>query len=253
MSKNKTYIVAIVLVVLFFNVGLVYFGKKSSQEATPHTSTSSSTDTQIKETPETATTPGGVKKPTTLVTGNIAGFYSYANAPYNFSIQYPSYVRPLTSFATFHEIGNNWRLYASQANQGKSVVSFSIHNIDQGPYSTGKQTYPLYFTSEVRVGVSPNIKECYASDAGYINQTITNVTINGVPFKRFSTSEGATMKYVQAESYRTIRNNLCYVIEQIRAGSSYRDEKMTLGKTDEQLMTYYGLGEKVVKTFKFTK
>jgi hypothetical protein len=252
MSKNKNYIVAIILVVLFINVGFVYFGKKDLREAAP-TVTSSSTNTKITEGSGIASSTEGVKKPTTLVTGNIAGFYSYANAQYNFSIQYPSYVRPLTSFATFHEIGNNWRLYASQANQGKSVVSFSIHNIDQGPYSTGKQTYPLYFTSEVRVGVSPNIKECYASDAGYTNQTITNVTINGVPFKRFSTSEGATMKYIQAESYRTIRNNLCYVIEQIRVGSSYRDEKMTLGKTDEQLMTYYGLGEKVVKTFKFTK
>ena len=60
-------------------------------------------------------------------------------------------------------------------------------------------------------------------------------------------------KYVQAESYRTIRNNSCYVIEQIRTGSSYRDEKMTTAKTDNELINYYNLGENIVKTFKFTK
>lgn len=253
MPKNTNYIVAIILIVLFVSLGSVYFGEKHAkeQESALSNNASSSTNTNIQENGGAAT--GEIKKPTVLTTGSIAGFHSYANATYNFSIQYPSYVQPLTSFATFHEIGNNWRLYASQANQGKSVVSFSIHNIDQGPYSTGKQTFPLYFTSEVRVGVSPNVKECYTADAGYTNQKITNVTINGIAFKKFSTSDAAMQKYVQAESYRTIHNNSCYVIEQIRNGSSYRDEKMTIGKTEAELLTYYNLGEKIVKTFKFTK
>ena len=188
-----------------------------------------------------------------LTSGNVSNFYSYANSAYNFSIQYPPSAKPLTSFATFHEIGNNWRLYPSQANQGKAVVSFSLKNIDQGVYSTGKQTYPLYFTAEVRIGVSPNIKECYTPDVAYPNQKITNVTINGVPFKKFSTSDAGMMKYTQAESYRTIRNNQCYVIEQIKSGTTYRDEKMTMGTTDAQLDASYALGERIVKTFKFTK
>ena len=101
--------------------------------------------------------------------------------------------------------------------------------------------------------MSPNVQECYTKDAGYANQVVTNVTINGVPFKKFSTSDAGMQKYVQSESYRTIHNKMCYVIEQIRAGSSYRDEKMTAGKTDAELMSYYNLGEKIVKTFKFTK
>ncbi len=254
MPKNSHYIVAIILIVLIVNMGSVYFGQKHAKEVR---------ESELKNLLASSTPEGAVEgikpttpatKPTTaLTTGNIAGFYSYANVPYTFSIQYPSYVRPLNSFATFHEIGNNWRLYAGPANQGKPVVSFSVYNIDQGPYSTGKQTYPLYYTAEVRVGVSPNVKECYTPDAGYAGQKITNVTINGIAFKKFSTSDGAMQKYVQAESYRTIHNKNCYVIEQIRAGSSYKDEKMSAGKTDAELMTYYNLGEKIVKTFKFTK
>ncbi len=251
MPKNTNYIVAIIIIVLIGCLFLLYSGKKNIPQGEPVTTTPVVTTPQSSSTKPTSS--NGTKPTEVLTTGNIAGFHSYANAPYNFSVQYPSYVQPLTSFATFHEIGNNWRLNAGQANQGKSVVSFSIHNIDQGPYSTGKQSYPLYFTSEVRIGVSPNVTECYTPDAGYKNQTITNVTINGVTFKRFSSSDAAMMKYVQAESYRTIHNNLCYAIEQIRNGSTYRDEKMTTGTTDEQLMTYYNLGEKVIKTFKFTK
>ena len=80
-----------------------------------------------------------------------------------------------------------------------------------------------------------------------------DVTINGVAFKRFSSSNAGMQKYIQSESYRTIHSKACYVIEQIRSGSSYRDEKMTVGKTDSELMSYYTLGEKIVRTFKFTK
>lgn len=255
MPKNTHYIVAVILIVLFVNVGSVYFGQKHAKEARENELKNQlASSTEVTPSPATSTKPTTGTKPTTaLTTGNIAGFYSYVNAAHNFSIQYPSYVRPLTSFATFHEIGNNWRLYAGQANQGKPVVSFSIKNIDQGVYSTGKQTYPLYFTAEVRVGVSPNVKECYTPDASYPNQKITNVTINGVAFKKFSTSDAAMMKYTQSESYRTIHNNSCYVIEQIKSGTTYRDEKMNIAYTDAQLTELYNLGEKVVKTFKFTK
>jgi len=258
MPKNTHYIVAIIMIVLIVNMGSVYFGQKHRKEAQEEllkNEIASSTE----ETVSTSTTSGkeSVAKPTTnLTSGNIAGFHSYANASQGFSIQYPSYARVLPSFATFHEIGNNWRLYAGQANQGKGVVSFSIYNIDQGTYFTGKQTYPLYFSAEVRVGVSPNIKECYTPDTLFPHQKITNVTINGVAFKRFSTTQTAEAKYTQSESYRTIRNNSCYVIEQIQTGTKLRDEKMTIASTDAidvQLSSYYALGEKIVKTFKFTK
>jgi len=252
MKKNTTYIIVVLVAISI--VALVYFGLTRTKPVTievsylpPNSTTTKSTIPGIKPTPTTA-----VKGPA-LTSGNVSNFYSYANTPYNFSIQYPPSAKPLTSFATFHEIGNNWRLYPGQANQGKSVVSFSLKNIDQGIYSTGKQTYPLYFTAEVRIGVSPNIKECYTPDVAYPNQKITNVTINGVPFKKFSTSDAGMMKYTQAESYRTIRNNQCYVIEQIKSGTTYRDEKMSVGTTDAQLDAYYALGERIVKTFKFTK
>lgn len=261
MPKNTHYIVAIIFIVLIVNMGAVYFGQKhareerEAQEALLNLTAGTSTDSAIVDSSKgTSTVPQKTTpKTTTLTSGNVAGFNSYANTTYHFSIQYPSYAKPLTSFSTFHEIGNNWRLYAGQANQGNQVVSFSIHKIDQGTYFTGKQTYPLYFTAEVRVGVSANVQECYTPDTGMTNQKISNVTINGIAFKKFSTLESRSPKYTQSESYRTIHNNTCYVIEQIKSGTTERDEKMNIAYSDTQLTNYYNLGEKIVKTFTFTK
>jgi hypothetical protein len=255
MPKHTHYIVAVLLLVMIVNFGAVYFGQKHAKEDR-ESALLNATSSLSDNTPGSTTTPSQKpigSKPLTSSGGTVAGYYSYTNSPYSFSIQYPSYIQPLFNFATFHEIGNNWRLNAGPANQGKPIVSFSIHNIDQGIYSTGKQTYPLYFTAEVRVGVSTNVKDCYAVDAGYPNQKITNVTINGATFKKFSSSDAGMMKYTQAESYRTIHNNSCYVLEQIKSGTSYRDEKMSLAYTDVQLENYYKIGDKIIKTFKFTK
>ena len=256
MTTNNKYIGITIGALLVIAIILAYM-HHSSTVTTSDTGTTTGT---ITDNGSTGTNPGGTTNPTggtggtvTTTNNSPAGYRSYANGVYNFSIKYPEATQPRTDFATFHEIGNNWRLYPGQANQGKSVASFSIYNIDQGAYTNGKQTYPLYFTAEVRVGVSPNVKECYTLDAGYTNQKVTNVVINGVTFKKFSTSDAAMMKYVQAESYRTVHNNMCYVLEQIKNGSSYRDDTMKINKTDAELAAYYAVGETIIKTFKFTK
>jgi membrane-bound inhibitor of C-type lysozyme len=200
-----------------------------------------------------ATTTQG-KPSTQVATVNSPSFKNgYASSEYGFSMRFPSYVTSQNFFTTFYILASNWRLNASQANQGKAVVSFPIYRIDQGSVSTEKTSYPLNFTAEVRVGVSPNVKECYATDPGYTNQKVTNVTINGISFKRFSFADAAMMKYVQGESYRTIHNNMCYVLEQIKSGSSYKDEKMKTGVSEATLDGYYKVGEQIIKTFKFTR
>lgn len=263
MTTNIKYTIIIALAILIIGLGYFYTRKEPQSntggsatttiELSPTgtgTTTNSTTGTDsTKSTTKTLTTVP--KAVVNLISGNTTGFYSYNSSEYGFTIKFPSYVQMRNSFSTFHEIGNNWRLYAGPANQGKPVASFSVYSIDQGTYPTGKQSYPLYFTSEVRVGVSPNVKECYALDAGFANEKVTNVTINGVAFKKFSTSEAVTTKYTQAESYRTIHNNKCYVLEQIKSGTTYRDSTMTSGTAESTLTGYYNAGETIIKTFKF--
>lgn len=255
MKKNNTYIAIIVLAILVLVVA-VYFDKK--EKSSPSETSTSTTDGVAPENGTTTSTSGSqtTTKPQgggTAVSDNVKGMNTYANSVYNFSIKYPSYVKPQQAFSTFHEISNNWRVYPAVTNQGKGVVAFPIYNVDQGTLATANTSYPLYFIAEVRVGVSQNVRDCYATDPGFTNQKVTNVTINGVVFKKFSASDAAMMKYVQVESYRTIRNNNCIVLEQIKAGSSYRDDKMKPGISDTALTGYYNVGESIIKTFIFTK
>jgi hypothetical protein len=104
------------------------------------------------------------------------------------------------------------------------------------------------------VSTSANTKECYALDPGYPNQTITNVTINGIAFKKISTKESVkNLSYTQSESYRTVHNGACFVLEQIKSGTSFRDPTMKGGVSDQALDNYYSTGEAIIKTFRFTK
>ncbi len=252
MTQNNKYLWIVILILVAVGLGMFYMRKNTVMPAdSPEQHPAVVPGSESPAT--TPTTPTPPKGGTSINNSSTAGFSSYASAEYNFTMKYPTYVQVRRDFATFHEIGNNWRIYPGQANQGKPIVSFSIHSIDQGTYSTAKTTYPLYFTAEVRVGVSPNIANCYATDAGYTNQPITNVTINGTTWKRFSTNNSAMMKYTQVESYRTIHNKMCFAVEQIKSGTSYRDVLMKPGVSDTALNGYYAVGRTIVDTFKFTK
>jgi hypothetical protein len=243
--KTNTAITIGVIAVLALGLAL-YLWKGDSALLEGETA---STTPVISTTTESGTTP---PKGATS-SGSTNGFSTYTNAEYGFTMKYPSYVKAKSSFSTFHEVGTNWRINAGAANQGKAIVAFPVFSVDQGSVSNGKQTYPLYFMSEVRVGTSLNTKDCYATDSGYTNQSVVNVTIGGVTFKKFSSSNAGMMKYSQVESYRTIRNNTCFVIEQIKSGSSYKDDLMKPGISESALNNYHSLAETIARTFTFTK
>lgn len=246
MQTTNQKIVIWVTVALLIILGVYFYVNKSSTNVI-----NNGTETATSTTTGTTTKPADVKKVTVAVPKSD-GLSGYANSEYNFTLRFPSYVQPRNSFSTFHNIGNNWRVNASQVNQGKGIVEFPIFSVDQGSIATGK-AYPLFFIAELRVGVSPNVKECYSIDPGYTNQKVTNVNINGVTFKKFSSQDAAMMQYVQTESYRIIHNNMCYVMEQIKAGSSYRDETMKTGISETTLNGYYNNAGTIAMSFKFTK
>lgn len=207
-------------------------------ETLPETGTSTQMTPPIKLEPPVTTLP--------------AGYAGYANAAYGFSLGFPKTTQSSNGFSTFKNLPNNWRVYAETGNQGTSVASFVIFRKDEGGIATGK-AYPLFYGAEVRVGVSPNVAKCYDTDPGFANQKVSTVTINGIPFKKFSASDAGMMKYTQVESYRTIHNKMCYVLEQIRTGSSYKDETMTNGLSQAILDSYFTTGEMIIKTFRFSK
>jgi hypothetical protein len=80
---------------------------------------------------------------------------------------------------------------------------------------------------------------------------VTDVTIGGVNFKKFAFGGAAMMQYVNGASYRSVRNNKCYVIEQIENGSNYRDETYVGGYTDADLRNFYNKTTPIVMSFRF--
>lgn len=247
MNKFTTIISAIIAVVL---VGLIAWTFTRNQEAVVPVENEIATTTPAQEiqgemnTSENTSTGG-------TVNSNSGLGESYANATHGFTISYP---RELTTenFGVFHALNNNdWRFGATAEKRGTPVVAIPIIKIDN--MGSTKKNYPLFYTAEVRVGVSTDVDQCYAKENEYTSPTVTDVTINGVAFKKFDFGSAATQQYVSGSSYRTIRNNTCYVIEQIRNGSSYRDETLTGGYSDADLDAFYAKTRSIVMSFTFTK
>lgn len=180
---------------------------------------------------------------------------TYNNSQFGIRFSYPKELIPEETFKQFYALSSNWRAETTPDSKGTPIVAIPVFRIDQGSVATGK-AYPLYFSAEVRVGASSDKKDvqnCLQNDPGFTDQKSTDVVINGITFKRFEIADAAAMQYVQGLSYRTVHNNTCYAVEQLRAGSSYRDGTMTQGYSEEQLDAFYQKGDAIVQTFKFTK
>jgi hypothetical protein len=247
-SNTVAWIVGIILLVALAGWAIVHTTKNdtTSIEGTP---TSTSTPVTQGDTPATGT---GAAAGTGSTANSTSGkLETYTNATYNFTINYPRELNA-GSFGVFHQLNNNdWRVNATAQKRGTPVVAIPVFQVDN--QAAMKKNYPLFFGAEVRVGVSPDTAQCYATDAGYANQTVTNVTINGVTWKKFIFGDAAMQQYLSGASYRTIHNNMCYVVEQVRTGSSYKDATLVGGYTDADLDAIYARTTPIVMSFKFTK
>lgn len=249
-SNVIVWIIGAVLVIGVFGWAVSRVINKDSSAETSETGTATTTNSTSTSQAPTGAVPAktgtsGQTFPSSALLG------SYNNATYSFKISYPRDLHT-EPFGVFHTLNqNDWRINATTNKRGTPVVSIPIIRTENE--SGLKKLYPLYFAAEVRVGVSPDTAQCYAKDDGYTNQTVTDVNINGVTWKKFIFGDAAMTQYVSGASYRTIRNNRCYVIEQIRTGSNYRDETMATAYTDKDLNAFYARTTPIVMSFKFTK
>jgi hypothetical protein len=229
---------------VLFVLGLGAFTWYGYAPSTPDSLVATSTQdtasgTQIK-TPTTSSKPSYAKKDLT-----------YTNFNYGFTINYPKTTKPETAFRSFYLLSNLWRANATPLYRGTPVMAFVVHRIDNN--TKYPKEYPLFFSTEVRLGVSNDTANCFAKDDGYQNQKVSEVTFGGATWKKFSFADAAMMQYKQGESYRTIRNKQCFVLEQVKVGSNYQDESMVKGISDQTLQSYYNETESILKTFRFTK
>lgn len=71
-----------------------------------------------------------------------------------------------------------------------------------------------FANAEFNVGVSSDllaISNCLKPD--YMAEASSTIDINGVQFYEFSGTDVGAGNYYQVESYRTLHNNSCYVID----------------------------------------
>lgn len=171
---------------------------------------------------------------------------TYKNDTYGFKIDYPKTATLETGFKTFHILNTSWMSDAT-GNGGVGVVSIVISKIEN------ETIYPRYYSAQLRIGVSAvadDVKNCTRS---LQDVAPTTLSINGVGFVWYSLDDAAMMQYKWWNSYRTVHNNICYVIEEVKVWSSYHEDKDAKDIPDSTLKSYYDSLDPILKSFTFTK
>lgn len=251
---KKSYLLLVIAIIVIAGALWHRFGSNeitgNNNEATSTVKQGQASQTETS-TEEPGNTTTGTKTQTGAIPPSGPKAVTYSNFNYNFSIKYPRSVKTEYPFTSFYHLGKDWRAGATPEYRGYPVISFVVYREDNQIVYPKK--YPVYFSAEVRIGVSPDTKNCYQRDAGYPDQKITDVTFNGIAWKKFSFAQAGMMQYAQGESYRTVHGKYCYVVEQVKAGSNYRDNTMATGTPETTLNKYYLQTTDILRTFTFTK
>ncbi len=187
--------------------------------------------------------------PTEEMMTQQSGTKIYSNEKYGFKVAYPENLTPSESFQSFHFLSGDWRVLAPDTSKGTPVVSIPVFTIEND------SSYPRYFDTELRIGVSDNpddVQNCLKPDPNFAVQT-TVKTINGIDFTVIPIQDAATMQYIQANSYRTVHKGMCFAIEQVENASDYRDQPSPQDISDYVLDGYYNQVADMIQTFTFTK
>ena len=187
----------------------------------------------------------------TTTAQNFNGQAIYTNGPQGFVIRYPETAEVEDTFSTFYHLGSSWRANALTNGTGTPVVAIVTYD------TKSDHSYPRYYSTMVRIGVSEDKKEvaaCLTATKDQGETPLPDVTFGGVTWKAFAFQNAGMMQYVKGVSYRTVHEGKCVALEKIAAGSSYRDDpKSGEDITDTELEAHYAALDQVVETFMFVR
>lgn len=179
------------------------------------------------------------------------GLAIYTNGPYGFSIFYPESAEVEYGFDAGYHLGSSWRANALPDAEGTPIVAII-------PYAIrSENTYPRYFNAMVRIGASSGPEEiarCERADETIGETTLPDKTIGGRVWKAFSFQSAGMMQYAIGVSYRTLYEDRCIALEQVRTGSSYREDAPSPADVaDAALLAEYDALSQIVESFSFAR
>ncbi len=179
---------------------------------------------------------------------SLQGFSIYTNGDYGFSIFYPATTTVSTTFDSAYILPTTWRVNALQNATGTPVIEVV-------GYQTKSTThFPRYFKTEVRIGVSKDPQEIAAcTKVGNGERAMPSAAFGGATWSVFAMSDAAMMQYNQGTSYRTMHDGMCYALEQIEVGSSYRDVPSPSDIPESVLQAHFNELDSVVRSFSFAR
>ncbi|ROP80197.1 hypothetical protein EDF74_1266 [Stenotrophomonas rhizophila] len=120
-------------------------------------------------------------------------------------------VRVVHDFQREYLASPSWKLFASPDSMGTPLVALVLEGSDR------------VTAGELRIGRSEDaaaVNACLELPAEATGPTAaTTVDIGGVPFTHFTVGDAAMSHYVNAESYRAVRDGSCYAIDLVVAGT----------------------------------
>jgi len=175
----------------------------------------------------------------------------YTNGTYGFAIRYPEMAKVDYTFEPTYHLGQYWRATASADSKGTPLVSFATFE------TTSENSYPRYYYTMVRIGVSTDKKEldlCTKLGKNAGETALPDESIGGATWKVFSFENAGMMQYAKGVSYRTVYEGTCFAMEKIATGSNYRDDPASSRDIpDAELTKHYDELDSIVHSFMFAR
>ncbi len=174
---NKILIIILIIAIVGLSVyyGISYFQKNK---------------TSLLKTEETATSTPKID------------WKLYTNSKYGFELSYPQNLQ-LTENGTDSAQWVYFDYY-----QGEKIVSANILKSDYQNTNLGE--------ASLNIGVSQDpgvVINCLRLQTELGEAKDATQTINGIVFKRFDSSGAGAGNFYETQSYRTVKNNICYALE----------------------------------------
>jgi len=164
----------------------------------------------------------------------------YANSEYGFELSYPQNFQ--LAEGTTSSLWSYFNYY-----EGEKIASVSVPKSDYQNTNFGE--------ANINIGASQDpgiVINCLRLQIELGETKDATQTINGIIFKRFDSSDAGAGNFYETQSYRTIKDKICYALEIIIHSMNIGNYPQELNIKEFDRNKVIGDLTSVLNTFKFT-